>query len=347
MVLTVQERIFLVEHTFRCNGQYTEEVRKRFEESFPNRDAPHRNAVRSLITKFRETGSIHDADRSGRAIVLTEEKVDAISEAMTNSPNKSLRRLSQEANISLGSAHNAVRKNLKLHPYKVTCYHELKEADYEKRVQYCRWFRQLIGDDDVLNRTFFSDEAWFHLSGYVNSQNSRHWSTDNPNQFIETPLHSIKIGVWCAMSRRRIIGPIFFRHSINAENYWNELILPFLNELTRQERQHGYFQQDGAPPHTANANLKRLSEVFPNRVISAGLWPPRSPDLSPLDFYLWGATKEKVYKKKPHNLEDLQQHITEIIQNITRQELISVFNNMRKRIDLCIRENGGHFQQHL
>ena len=73
------------------------------------------------------------------------------------------------------------------------------------------------------------------------------------------------------MSRRRIIGPVFFRHIINAENYWNELILPFLNELTRQERLRGYFQQDGAPRHTANANLKRLSEVFPNGVISAGL----------------------------------------------------------------------------
>ena len=115
MVLTVQERIFLVEHTFRCNGQYTEEVRKRFEESFPHRDAPHRNAVRSLITKFRETGSVHDADRSSQATVLTEEKLDAISEAMTNSPNKSLRRLSKEANISLGSAHNAVRRNLQLY----------------------------------------------------------------------------------------------------------------------------------------------------------------------------------------------------------------------------------------
>lgn len=138
-----------------------------------------------------------------------------------------------------------------------------------------------------------------------------------------------------------------FSLTINAEKYWEELILPFLDKLTRQERHHGYFQQDGAPPHTANVNLKRLSEVFPNRVISTGLWPPRSPDLSPLDFYLWGATKEKVYKRRPHNLEDLQQHITENIRNITRQELISVSDNMRKRIDLCIRENGGHFQQLL
>ena len=346
MVLTVQQRTFLVEHTFRCNGQCTDEVRKRFEEAFPNEDPPYRNSVRSLIAKFRETGSVHDADRSGRPSVLNAEKMDAISEAMTNSPSKSLLRLSQEADISLGSAHNAVRKNLNLYPYKVTCYHELKDTDYEKRV-YCRWFGHVLDDNGVLNRTFFSDEAWFHLSGYVNSQNSRHWSTVNPHQFIESSLHSDKVGVWCAMSRRRIIGPIFFHHTINAERYWDEVILPFMNELSRQERQHGYFQQDGAPPHTASVNLSRLKEAFPSRLISTGIWPPRSPDLSPLDFYLWGTVKEKVFKRKPRNLEEIQQHISEIIQVITQEELASVFNNMKKRIELCIRENGGHFQQFL
>lgn len=347
MVLSLQERIFLVEHTFRCNGEFTEEVRNRFKAAFPNSDVPHRNSVRSLIAKFRETGSVHDACRSGRDPILTDEKINNISEAMARSPNKSVRRLSDEVDISVGSAHNALRKTLKLHPYKISCYHELKEADYEKRVQFCRWFRQFLDNDDVLNKTFFSDEAWFHLSGYVNSQNYRHWSSDNPHEFIEKPLHSIKTGVWCAMSRRRIIGPIFFHETINAERYWKNLIVPFLDELTREERRHGYFQQDGAPPHTANVTLRRLNEVFPERVISTGIWPPRSPDLSALDFYLWGAVKEAVYKKKPRNLEELQNEISEHIRNISERELNSVFDSMRKRVDLCVLQGGGHFQQLL
>jgi hypothetical protein len=50
-----------------------------------------------------------------------------------------------------------------------------------------------------------SDEAWFHLSG--------HWDTENPHAVHEVPLHDEKVGVWCAVSGRRIIGPIFFlRH---------------------------------------------------------------------------------------------------------------------------------------
>jgi hypothetical protein len=55
-----------------------------------------------------------------------------------------------------------------------------------------------------------SGEAWFHLSGYIHSQNYRTWATENPPNFVESSLHPQKIGVRVAMSRRRIIGPIFF-----------------------------------------------------------------------------------------------------------------------------------------
>jgi hypothetical protein len=44
--------------------------------------------------------------------------------------------------------------------------------------------------------------------------------------------------------------------------------------------------QDGATAHTANYSINVLKEVFENRLISRGLWPARSPDLSRFDFYL-------------------------------------------------------------
>src|SRR5579872_6567962 len=103
-------------------------------------------------------------------------------------------------------------------------YQALLPADHPRRLAYCRCF--------VNNLTFFSDEAWFHLSGYVNSQNMRMWSTDNPYVFTETPLHAQKIGVWLAVSRRRIIGPIFFDFTVNAERYRNN----FLAELATVTR---------------------------------------------------------------------------------------------------------------
>jgi hypothetical protein len=55
--------------------------------------------------------------------------------------------------------------------------HELEEPDKEKRLQYCRWFTHFIrGAIDILDKFFYNDETWFHLSGYVNGQNSSMWS---------------------------------------------------------------------------------------------------------------------------------------------------------------------------
>jgi hypothetical protein len=146
-----------------------------------------------------------------------------IQTAITRSPHKSLRKLSAQTGISLGSAHTAVRKMLKFYPYRMQVFHELILGEYAKTVNYCRWFKNLIhGNISVLDQVFFTDEAWFHRSGYVNSQNYRTWRTENPHNYNETVLRpKKKKDVWCAISRSRMIGPLFFETTINAEAYQN------------------------------------------------------------------------------------------------------------------------------
>jgi hypothetical protein len=66
---------------------------------------------------------------------------------------------------------------------------------------------------------FITEEAYFHLSGYVHSQNTRIWSDENPHAVHQFPLHDMKIGVWYAVSARRIIGPIFCHEIVNSDRY--------------------------------------------------------------------------------------------------------------------------------
>ncbi|GBN98620.1 hypothetical protein AVEN_272953-1 [Araneus ventricosus] len=59
-------------------------------------------------------------------------------------------------------------------------------------------------------------------------------------------------------------------------------------------------QQDGAPPHYGNIVREFLDATFPQRWIGRGAamaWPPRSPDITPLDFYVWGYVKQHVYSE--------------------------------------------------
>jgi hypothetical protein len=130
---------------------------------------------------------------------------------------------------------------------------EFKELYKVKRLQYCRWFTHFIqGGTDIL--VFYSDEAWFHLSGYVNSHNSRIRSAENPHTFHERPLHSLKVSVRCAVFRRRIIVPIFFSEKITAERY-QELIMNFIS-IFEVDEQDCWFQQDWFTAHTANLTMQ-------------------------------------------------------------------------------------------
>jgi hypothetical protein len=53
---------------------------------------------------------------------------------------------------------------------------------------------------------------------------------------------------------------------MNTDRYINDILNPFFNQLTAEERQHGYFQQDNATAHMANATMVTIWEVFEDRI---------------------------------------------------------------------------------
>ena len=87
---------------------------------------------------------LHDAPKSGTSKILTEAKLDEISDAMLRSPTTSIGKLAQETNVSVSSANRAISEELKLFPPINLPVHELKPVDHENRVQYCQWFQSSI-----------------------------------------------------------------------------------------------------------------------------------------------------------------------------------------------------------
>jgi hypothetical protein len=81
MVLTLEERVFLVECYFR-EKQCTAGVREQFSKNFLKRRCQTDTTVRALIEKFHETGSVCDIKRSGRPTVLTEDKLLNVSDSV-------------------------------------------------------------------------------------------------------------------------------------------------------------------------------------------------------------------------------------------------------------------------
>ena len=89
---------------------------------------------------------------------------------------------------------------------------------------------------------------------------------------------------------------------------------------------------------------------FPMRLISrfgSIHWPARSADLSALDFWLWGFLKDRVYSSKPGTISDLKRNIEKEIAEITPDMLNRVMGNFKKRLNICIDNNGSHLKDIL
>ena len=85
-----------------------------------------------------------------------------------------------------------------------------------------------------------------------------------------------------------------------------------LNEFLFTKIEEKDWQQDGATCHTAEATLDVLRPIFQDCIISRRVdvfWPPRSCDLTPLDYYLWGAAKDKSSADKPETIDALKDNI--------------------------------------
>jgi hypothetical protein len=152
-----------------------------------------------------------------------------------------------------------------MHPYRIHLLHELKDQDYQDRVNFSNWF--LEQEEDIIERILWTDEAHFHLDGALNTRNCIIWSGENPQASVTHSLHPQRVTVWCGFSAKFILPPAFLEgETVNSERYLNILKQHMLPNLPR--RSNILFMQDGAPPHIAKPVKEFLMQKFGENVIS-------------------------------------------------------------------------------
>ena len=85
---------------------------------------------------------------------------------------------------------------------------KLLPSDFVQRTLFGERMLEIIASDDVI--LMMSDEAHFHLDGYVNKQNCRFWAAENPQELHQSPFHTAKVSVWCGISKVGIVCSYFF-----------------------------------------------------------------------------------------------------------------------------------------
>lgn len=335
------------------------EVAGIFREKYPNLPPISQGTISKIESRFREHGHVRDLPRQRQPKINEDVKVNLLL-AIQENPVTSARELARESDVSHKSVLKVI-KSAKMHPYKMQMLHELTEDDPDRRIEFCEQMMHSLDNNHFsLDWIIFSDECTFSLNGSVNRKNCRYWAENNPHWMRET--HSQfpgKLNVWAGIVGDRVIGPIFFEENLTGERYLRFLqedLTPSLAAIFPNAEDNAifddrlWFQQDGAPPHYAVVVRQYLDEAFPQRWIGRRgpiEWPARSPDLNPLDFFLWGYLKSKVYVTKPHDLEDLKAKLRHEIRQITPQMLHNVKNGFYHRLGLCQDKNGAHFEHFL
>ena len=232
---------------------------------------------------------------------------------------------------------------------------ELSEDNFDRRMEFSEILMDMINDNpELLDNTVFSDEATFQLNGNVNRHNCRYWSRDNPHWMRDNHTqYPQKPSVWAGIFRGKPVGPFFIGSNLTAATYetlLREQIIPAIQRLANGNLENVYFQQDGAPPHYGLRVRQYLNEIFHDRWIGrrGGIeWPARSPDLTPLDFFLWGYLKGKVYVTKPTDLEDLRGRIIQEMQMIPPEMNHNAVRGVYNRLAHCQAVNGQQFEHLL
>ncbi|GFX91229.1 DUF4817 domain-containing protein [Trichonephila clavipes] len=288
-----------------------------------------------LVKRFEKTGKLEDRAQAGRpclkeapCIVVEMKAIASEAASGTSSAREAARRLV----LPPSSVRNVLRRLLQLYPYKLQSCHELLPADTAQREAFVKCvFSKMEQNPTWVFSILWTDEAHFSLHGDINNHNCRISATSNPREYTQKPLHSPKVTAWCGFSGSFILGPFFFEtqcpvngwitETVNAYRYLTllrETVVPCL--IQRGQTSNVTFMQDGATSHTANPVKTFLIQTFgEDRIVSRRCrypWPPRSPDLTPADFWLWGYLKSSVYLSGPSSLPELKDAIRREVSSI-------------------------------
>lgn len=329
-----------------------------YSQRFPNVRKPNAMTFLRLIDRVGRTGSVQRKPKTDRNPPTINEDMEIDILAMFHvDPHTSTREVADICNVSHSSVVKVLKKH-KYHDYKCSLLQALYEGDEGCRLNFADAMLQKCDDNDnFLANVFWSDESLFTRQGVFNRRNYHYWASANPHWY-RPHHHQIRwtVNVWCGICGDTVIGPVFIDGALDQHKYRQLLeehvVDGFIDNLPLAQAGNVWYQHDGAGPHFAVSVRQYLDEIFGDRWIGRGgplAWPPRSPDMNPLDFFLWGFIKEKVYETPPLGVEDCKARITAVCNELRNNPHIfaRIRHSLYQRLQTCVAAEGAHFEHVL
>ena len=137
----------------------------------------------------------------------------------TRSPLKSTRQAARESALSRHTVLTVLKKDLNFRLRKPHYVQELTPEDCDRRMEYGELMLGWHEDWPTLIENIpWSDEAVFHVGGFVSRHNCHYWAAHDPEVIVEK-MQNPPVTVWCRMTATRVIGPYLLRDTMNAVRY--------------------------------------------------------------------------------------------------------------------------------
>jgi len=131
---------------------------------------------------------------------------------------------------------------------------------------------------------------------------------------------------------------------INSAYYCDHVLKNgLLPDIHRLSGNKFTFQQDGAPSRRSKHTVAFLQACDPH-FIEPPNWSPNSPYLNPVDYSIWGALQQLVYRQKIEDVDHLKQVLNRCCSMLSQELINGAIDQWSKRLSLVIRSHGGHIE---
>ena len=258
--------------------------------------------VKYNIAKIKKQATVEERPRSGRPRKLTANDNKALGQWIRRNNETTTKELAEKLLQNRGTdvSRWTVQRQLKRMGYKSTLPYGTPMLTQQQKDARVQWTIQ--HKDADWSRTIFTDETCYQL--FRNT--IRRWSRTPKKEVKRIPKNRQKIMVWGGFSVKGLVGYHSFTNIMDGCYYVGILQDHLIRNARKQFGRRWRLQQDNDPKHKSRVAKQFLSKEVPELID----WPSNSPDVNPVE-NLWSIIKRRVEKRKPANLEELNEFLHE------------------------------------
>lgn len=300
--------------------------------------------VSRIIGRWAESGDIGDKEGRGRSPSIKPKHEDLVIEKQTNNRLKTSASIYREMleeghDVSYYQIWSIVNKTFEstYAPYtiKLTADHRRKRMEWaELYLSWRQWKKNLV---------VWTDEKMFCLYPQAKKLKVKLLPGESPESFSLPKVQQGggKIMVWGAISIYGKVHLSTLEGKIDSDVYSTFLEEEAIPSIRAKHNTRWMLQQDNAPAHKGSTH-----EVIEREKIEVMTWPPKSPDLNPIEF-VWGWMAKDIHPLTFKNKQELEEYVFELWEKIPETVISSYISNIEKRALYVKEHNGDLCPSHL